>query len=535
MTAQRGTDTGYRTVPTGGPAGPGRMRAALASNRWRSAPRDVVAGVSVAMVGIPQSLAYADLAGMPPIVGLYAGALPPVLAAVFASSPYLQTGPVAITALLTFGALSTMATPGSPEYVSLGLALALVVGVVRVLLGLLRAGWLAYLMSQPMLLGFVPAAAILIAGSQTAKALGVAPPGYRSEIADAAWALVHPASWSPAAVAVSVVTAIVILGGRRLSPLFPGVLLAAGLGIAISALGFYPGQIVETIPAGFPPFTLTAIPWTRTPELLLAGILIALIGFTEAASISRRFASEDRARWSADREFVSQGVANLAAAFTGGMPCGGSFSRSSVNRMSGARTRLAGGVSGLTVLAFLPFATVLEPLPLAVLGTIVIVAVIGLIRLRPLIRIWRVSVPQAIVAWGSFLATVLLAPRLDIAVLVGIGLSVVVFLWRSLQLEIDVRAEHEVLTLTPRGVLWFGTAQRLDTALLDALAAHPDADRLVVDLSRLGRIDTTGALVLRSVLDQARAAALDTEVQGIPPQSRELTERVLGSEAGLLG
>lgn len=123
------------------------------------------------MIAIPQSLAYATLAGMPPIVGLYAVAVPPVLAALFASSPYLQTGPVAITALLTFGALSAIATPGSPEYVALGFGLAFVVGVVRVLLGVLRAGWIAYLMSQPMLLGFVPAAAVLIAGSQTAKAL----------------------------------------------------------------------------------------------------------------------------------------------------------------------------------------------------------------------------------------------------------------------------------------------------------------------------------------------------------------------------
>jgi SulP family sulfate permease len=493
--------------------------------------QDVIAGVSVAMVGIPQSLAYADLAGMPPVVGLYAGALPPVLAAIFASSPYLQTGPVAITALLTFGALSTMATPGSPEYVSLGLALAFVVGVVRVVLGLLRAGRLAYLMSQPMLLGFVPAAAVLIAGSQTVKAFGVPPPDYQSEIADAAWTLSHPGLWNPAAVAMSAATAVVILGARRLYPLFPGVLVATVLGIAISALGLYSGQIVATIPAGFPPFTLTEIPWDRVPGLLVPGILISLIGFTEAASISRRFASEDRTRWSADREFISQGVANLAAAATGGMPCGGSFSRSSVNRMSGAKTRLAGGVTGLTVLAFLPFATVLEALPLAVLGTIVIVAVIGLMRFGPLIRIWRVSVPQAIVGWGTFLATVLLAPRLDIAVLVGIGLSMVVFLCRSLQLDIDVHAVNGVVTFIPRGVLWFGTAQRLDTALLDALAAHPEADRLVVDLSRLGRVDTTGALVLRSVLDSAQAAGLATEVQGIPPQSRELTERVLSPES----
>lgn len=505
-----------------------------ATHRRQEAPRrrrpgmgDVIAGVSVAMVGVPQSLAYAELAGMPPVVGLYSGALPPLLAALVASSPYLQTGPVAITSLLTFGALSTMATPGSPEYVTLGLGLALVVGLTRLLLGLLRAGWMAYLMSQPMLLGFIPAAAILIASSQLPKALGAQAPGFSNEIADAGWALVHPGSWNLAAIGITALSLAVIFGGRRLHVLFPGVLVAALIAIAISVFGDYPGPVVAHIPAGFPPLTIDDLPWGQLPGLVLSGVLIALIGFTEAASISRRFASEERSRWSPDREFVSQGVANLGAACFGGFPCGGSFSRSSVNRMSGARTRLAGGVTGLSVLAFLPFADVLEPLPLAVLGAIVISAVLGLMRFRPLFRLWRVSVPQAVIAWGTFLATVLLTPRLDWAVLAGIGLSIVVFLWRTMQLEIDVSYTDGTLRFVPRGVLWFCTAQRLDTALVDALAAHPDATRLRVQLDRLGRIDTTGAMVLRSVLDQAREAGMEASVEGIPPQSKQLTERIL--------
>lgn len=479
------------------------------------------------MIAIPQSLAYATLAGMPPIVGLYAVAVPPVLAALFASSPYLQTGPVAITALLTFGALSAIATPGSPEYVALGFGLAFVVGVVRVLLGVLRAGWIAYLMSQPMLLGFVPAAAVLIAGSQTAKALGLPPPPFKSELVDAAWSLTHPGEWIPAAVVMSLFTVAVILVGRRLHPLFPGVLVAVVVGIAVSMLGWYRGPIVATIPSGFPKLTVTDIPWTSVPQLLLPGVLIALIGFTEAASISRRFASEDRVRWSADREFISQGAANVAAAFTGGMPCGGSFSRSSVNRLAGARTRASGAITGLIVLAFLPVASVLEPLPQAVLGAIIIVAVVNLMRFGPLIRIWRVSVPQALIAWGTLIATLVLAPRLDLAVMIGVALSFAVFLWRMLQLEIDVHAKDKTIVFAPRGVLWFATAQRLDDALVEALAAHPDAEVLDIYLSRLGRIDTTGALVLRSVLDHARAVGLQADVSGVPPQSAALVGRIL--------
>ena len=503
---------------------------------WRrTAPRDVIAGLSVALLIVPQSLAYAELAGMPPVVGLYAAAAPLIVAAVFASSPYLGTGPVAITALLTFSSLSTIAAPGSPEYVGLGLGLALVVGLVRIVLGLLRAGWLAYLMSSPMLLGFVPGAAILITCSQIPKALGMSPPRFGNDVARAAWSLAHPAQWSLAAVGLSVLTAAVILGGRRLHRLFPGVLVATVLAIGASAFGLYFGPVIETVPAGFPPLTVDDIPWSRLGELVLPGIVIALVGFSEAASISRRFASEDRVLWDANRELISQGAANVAAAATGAMPCGGSFSRSALNRMSGAATRLSGGITGLAVLIVLPFATIFEPLPFAVLGAIVIVSVVGLIRLRPLVRLWRVSVPQAAIAWGTFLATLLLAPRLDFAVLIGVGLSIAVLLWRLLQLEIDIDFQDSVLTFTPRGVLWFGTAQRLDMILVDALAAHPEAEQLTIDLSRLGRIDTTGALALRSVLDQAREAGLAAEVRGIPPQSQGLAGRVLDSKSDPLG
>jgi sulfate permease, SulP family len=488
---------------------------------------DVLAGISVAMVGIPQALAYAQLAGMPPIRGLYATAIPPLVAALFASSPYLQTGPVAITSVLTFGALTAHASPGSDEYVQLGLLLALVVGVTRIALGLLRAGVLAYLMSQPMLIGFVPAAAILIAAAQLPNVLGSAAPN-GDPIEQAAWALGRPGTWSAAAVGLSAVVLAVIFAGRRLHALFPGVLIATLVGLAATSVLGYGGAIVGDIPSALPPLSAD-LPWGSLPEVLLPGAIIALVGFTEAASIARRFASEDRSRWSADQEFVSQGAANVSAAFTGGMPCGGSFSRSSVNRMSGARTRRAGAITGLTVLVFLPFAAVLEPLPLAVLGAIVIAAVVGLVRLRPLISLGRYSRPQCLVAGATFAATLAFSPRIERAVLVGIGLSLVVFLWRMLHFDVDVERSADTLVLRPRGVLWFATAQKLDSSFLDAVAEAPEARRLTLDLSRLGRIDTTGALALGTLIDHARSAGLEPHVENIPPQSRGLTEPLLAA------
>jgi SulP family sulfate permease len=489
---------------------------------------DLVAGLSVAVVAIPQALAYADVAGMPPVHGLYATALPPLAAALFASSPYLQTGPVAITSLLTFGALSAQVSPGSDHYVQLGLALALVVGVSRIALGALRAGIVAYLMSQPMLLGFVPAAALIIVGSQLPNALGSAAPE-GSPLEQSAWSLMHPGDWEPAAIAVSLAVLLLVIGGRRLHALFPGVLWAAALGIVATVLLDYPGETVSEIPTTLPPVSAD-LPWGELPGLVVPGAVIALVGFSEAAAISRRFASEDRAPWNPDREFVSQGVANVAAAFTGGLPCGGSFSRSSVSRMSGARTRLSGAVTGIAVLLFLPFASIMEPLPTAVLGSIVIAAVIPLVRLSPVLALWRLSPPQFVVAAATFAATLALSPRIQDGVLIGVGLSLLVFLWRMLHLEVEITVDGEELRIRPRGVLWFATAQKLEDALVSALAQEPHVQQLRVDLSGVSRVDTTSALAIRALLAHARSGGLDAEIDNAPLSSHALREALLCSE-----
>jgi sulfate permease, SulP family len=488
-------------------------------------PRDVIAGVSVALVLIPQSLAYAEVAGMPAYRGLYAAVLPPIAAAFIASSPYLQKGHVAITSLLTFGALASLAEPGSSEYVQLGLLLAVVVGAFRVLLGVTRAGVIAYLMSQPMLMGFVPAAAILIAASQLPSVLGAPPPG-GGILEGAASTLTEPALWEATAIVLSLFVVLLVLGGRRIHPVFPGVLVAVGLAILYSLAADYGGPKVGSLPGGLPPLSL-ALPWGDLPSLLVPGAVIALVGFAEPASIARAFAAEDRAAWNADRELVSQGVANLAAGLTGGFPVGGSFSRSSLNRLAGARTRWSGAVTGLTVLAFLPFAAALEPLPRAVLGAIVVVAVAGLLRLGPALRLWSYSKPQFAVAWVTFAATLAFAPHVERALMVGIGLSIAVHLWRELSLKLETWIDGETLHVKPLGVLWFATASDLQISVLRLLAGRRDLSRLQIHLDGLGRLDITGALTLQTVLEDASRAGLDAVVVDVPPAAERLVARVL--------
>ena len=402
---------------------------ALAAPPARPVPADLLAGLSVAMVLIPQSMAYAELAGLPSHIGLFASALPPILAALFASSPYLQTGPVALTSLLTFGALASLADPGSADYVALAALLALMVGVTRLLLGLFRLGVVTYLMRDPVVTGFTSAAAILILASQLPKALGTAtPPG--GVLWRAGWSLGHPGGWETASLAIAATTVLLVLAGRRVvHRMFPGALIAVGGGISVSRLTDYAGPMVGDVPTALPTLSLD-LPWGSTGSLLVGGILIALVGFAEPASIARMFADEDGQRWSANREFVSQGVANLAAAVSGSFPVGGSFSRSSLNRLAGARTRWSGLVTGITVLAFLPFADVLAPLPRATLGGVVIAAVVGLVRPRRLLGMARISPADAFVAWVTFFATLALSPRVEQGVLVGILISLAVGLRR---------------------------------------------------------------------------------------------------------
>jgi len=256
---------------------------------------------------------------------------------------------------------------------------------------------------------------------------------------------------------------------------------------------------------------------------------------TGTPSGTRSIAALERKRWDANREFLSQGLANLGAGMFGGFPVGASFSRSALNRLAGAKTNMSGLVTGLTVFAFLPLGFLLGPLPQSVLAATVIVAVIGLVRPLPLLRLARLSRPQFLVAATTLALTLALAPHVEQAVLVGIGLAVAVHLWRELSLEVPSWTEGDTLHLRPRGVLWFGTAARLEDTFNTLVAEHKQSRHLFLHLDSLGRIDMTGALALRSLLQEAREAGLTVEVVDIRPRWRGLVDNVIAKEHDPLG
>ncbi|MPZ15338.1 MAG: STAS domain-containing protein [Chloroflexi bacterium] len=499
--------------------------AARSSRRLRVDPGDLVGGVSAAFVLIPQALAYATLAGMPVERGLFVAALAPIAAAFFASSPYLGTGPTAITSLLTFGALSALAMPASSYYVALAALLALLVGVIRVALGLARAGFIAYLMSQPLITGFTTGAAVVIVASQVPTVLDVATDEANPFVA-AYEALRHPEAWRPESFGIAVVVAILIIGGRKVHRLFPGVLVAVVLAIAYSEFASYDGAVVGDISGRLPPISLD-LPWSSVAHLIAPALVIAVVGFSEPAAIARHYATLERKGWDANRELISQGAASLAAGLGGGFPAGGSFSRSALVRDAGARTRLAGGITGLVVLAILPFMSLLSALPSAVLGASIIVAVRELITIRSFVEYRRYARLQFAVAVATFLLTIAFAPHIERAVIIGVVLAIGAHLWRELRLSIPAWISDGTLHLAPKGVLYFASAPGLEDAFSRLLDEHQDAHRLVVHLDGLGRIDLTGALVLRNLLQDAKHAGLEVELADAPPPAQKIIARVI--------
>ena len=470
----------------------------------------------MALLAIPQSLAYAELAGLPPQYGLYATALPSLLAALFVSSRYLQTGPVALTALLTLGALSGVGEPGEAGYIQSAALLALLVGAMRVLLGVARMGRVAYLLSEPVVTGFTAGAAVVIIASQLPKIFDVEPEG--EVLAAAMRALGEPAQWRWSAIAFAVATVALMIAGSRVHRLFPGVLVAVIAGVAVAGFGGYEGSRVGDLDGGFIPLSLD-FPWSEAPGLLLPAAVISLVGFAEPAAIARTFAAADRLRWNANREMVSQGVANLASAVSGAFPVGGSFSRSSLNRMAGATSAWSGAITGAFVLAVLPLATLMEDLPTAVLGVIVIVVVLNLVDVREMARLPRGSFPQALVGAGTTLATIAFAPRVERGVLVGIGLAIAVHLYREMQVITPGERNHSTLTVRPKGVMWFATVPQVERSVREELAFERNLTAVVIDLSGVGRLDYSGAVALRRIMERVTAGGVAASVTGIPPSA----------------
>jgi len=391
---------------------------------------DTMAGLTTAVMLIPQAMGYAMLAGLPPIHGLYAALAPILIYAALGTSRHLAVGPVAMDSILVAAGVGAIATLGTENYILVAAALGVMVGVVQAGLGFLRAGFLVNFLSRPVVSGFTSAAAVIIAASQLGHLLGVELPRTH-HVHLVVWrGLEHVATWSWVTIAVGATSIAALLIFKKKWPRFPAALfVVAAATLAVWALGLADAgvAIVGAVPAGLPGIQVPKIDPALLAQLLPMAATIALVSFMEAISVGRTFARLRRYDILPNRELIALGFANVAGGFTGGYPIAGGFSRTAVNVRAGARTQMAAIVTaGVVILTLVAFTGAFYYLPNAALSAVIVAAVLGLIDLRGAVEIFRVKREDFGLLVLTFVATLSLG--IQYGILVGIGASVLLFL-----------------------------------------------------------------------------------------------------------
>jgi len=509
---------------------------------------DLIAGITVSLVAIPQSLAYAQLAGVPAYYGLYAALIPTVVGALFGSSRQLSTGPVAMTSLLTAASVAPFAAQGTDAFYTYAVLLALISGVLQILFGLLRMGVLLNFLSHPVLIGFINAAALIIGLSQLPALLGV--PARQSDqfLVDVWGVLGDTPTMHEVSFVLGAVALVALYAFKRFAPTWPGVLVTVATLTGLSYLIGYAdmdGRVVGAIPQGLPTLAVPHVEWQAVQALLPAGFIIALISFMEAMSSSKVIAIKTRAQWDQNQELVGQGLAKVAAAFCHTMPVSGSFSRSALNLASNARSGLASIISAGFVLLTLLFLTpLLFHLPKPVLAAIIMMAVFGLLNFRNFVKAWRANRDDGIAAVVTFVATLVFAPNIQNGILTGILVSLAMLLYRMMKPRIailgsyhdaslrdagrhqDIEPMHPQLSaLRFDGALRFVNVACFEDALLKLERENPELKHVLVKSSGINYIDASGVEMLGTLIDRFRESGITLNFSGFKLQVQDVLDR----------
>jgi sulfate permease, SulP family len=512
----------------------------------RDLPRDLIAGAVVAVMLIPQGMAYALLAGLPAVVGLYAATVPLALYALFGTSRQLAVGPVAIVALLTLTGASQVAAPGTSEFLAAAALLALMVGALQLILGLLRAGFVVNFLSHAVVSGFVSAAAIVIALSQLGPLLGLRLDATQGVVPLLASALARIGDVDGVTAALGVGSIAILLLLRRVLPRLPGPLLVVVLGTLVAFafdLGGRGVSIVGTVPQGLPGLALPVIGLDTLSALLPAALTISFVGFMESFAVAKAIASKEGYEIDANRELVGLGVANLGAGAFATMPVTGGFSRSAVNYGAGARTPLASLVTAaLIVLTLLFFTPLFHFLPHAVLAAIVIVAVIGLVDLAEPARLFRL---KPVDGWTLVLTVVAtLTVGIEAGILLGVAFSLLVFVWRSayphtaelgylprlgayrnVQRYEEAERYPGTLILRVDASLYFANMAFLTNLMSRYLAERPELRYVLFDFSGVNDIDAVALHTLEGLTASLTSRGIEVHVAAMKGPVRDLTAR----------
>jgi SulP family sulfate permease len=530
---------------------------------------DLVAALIVTIMLIPQSLAYALLAGLPPEAGLYASIVPIMLYAVFGTSRALAVGPVAVVSLMTAAALSNIVEQGTMGYGVAALSLAGLSGVILLAMGLFRLGFIANFLSHPVIAGFITASGIIIAASQLKHILGIDAKGHNLlELAVSLVRHLTETNWITAIIGV-LATGFLFWVRKGLKPLLKrfglsssltGVLVKTGpvavvvaTTLAVWAFGLADKgvKIVGAVPQSLPPFTLPSVSPDLLGQLLLPAFLISIIGFVESISVAQTLAAKKRQRIDPDQELIGLGAANIGASLTGGFPVTGGFSRSVVNFDAGADTPAAGAFTAVGLaIAALALTPLIYYLPKATLAATIIVAVLSLVDFSILKRSWTYSKAD----FAAVLATILMTLGLgvEVGVSAGVGLSILLHLYKSSKPHIaevgqvpgtehyrnvlrhDVITDPAIVTLRVDESLYFANARFLEDKIQNRVAKDKKIRHVILQCSAINEIDLSALESLEAINQRLHEMDVQlhlTEVKG-PVMDRLKREHFLAEMTG---
>ncbi|RYF08530.1 MAG: SulP family inorganic anion transporter [Comamonadaceae bacterium] len=493
------------------------------------------AGMTVGLMLVPQGVAYAALAGMPLVTGIYASLIPALVAVLWSSSTRLGVGPTALTSLLIGASLTGMAEPGSAHWVALAAWMALLSGLVQLVLGAARFGWLLNLVTSPVLNGFTQAAAWLILASQLPALLGLR----------TTWnaLLVSPSihHFDIVALGFGLGSLALLMLARRWRSTFPAAIVIVGVAALVSWASGYAdaqGAVVGHLPAGLPgPYWPGLLSWDEFGGLLMPVLVVTLVSFLETASSAKVEHQQGGTRWNENQDLIAHGMAKISSGLCGSFATSASFSRSAINLYAGARSGWATLFALALVLAVLLWLTpALYHVPQSVLAAVVVTAVTGLIKPSSMFKLWRISRVEALIGGITFLLTLATAPRMYWGVLVGLVMNLSHFLYQRLHPRIievgihpdgSLRDRHlwqlpplasELLALRMDAELDFASSAALERRISEFLADHPEVKHVCLFALPINRIDVTGVetfIRLRALL-MARGGVLHVSGLKLP-------------------
>ena len=507
---------------------------------------DAIAGLAIAVLVMPQGVAYATLAGLPPEYGLYGAMLPAIVAALWGSSRHLVSGPTNATSLMVFATVGALAAPFTPAYVTLVLTLSLMVGLIKLGLGIARLGSLANFVSTAVVIGFTAGSGLLIIGAQLRNFFGIAVPQVPNFIAGIRGFVTHLDETDPGVLAVGVFTLIAALAGKRFLPRVPymltGIVLGAVFAWLLGVLDLAQVATIGELPSAVPPLSapdLTLSAWQSLAPIALA---LTVIGLSEAISSARAIARKSGQRIDGNQEFIGQGLANIVGAFTSSHPTSGSFNRTAANYEVGARTPLASVFAALLLLVILLLIRPLASfLPVASMAAVLFIVAWGLIDVPALRRVWRTSRADALTLAVTFIAT--LTIRLEVAILVGVLVSLLIYLSRATHPQVlrvvpDPEAQRRFRRVRPDsllcpqldilridGELFFGSVDHIRDEIEAARAERPATRHVLLIATRVNLIDSAGAELLATLASSLKKSGVELYLCRLRPDVRALLER----------